>query len=103
MSTSTVPFVDLRAQHEEVRDQIEKAIADIIDRSSFIGGAYVSTFEREFADYQGAREVVGVANGTDAWPCLWRVSSRVRLSSPSRIRSLPRSRRLRAVAPHLCL
>ncbi len=68
MSNSKVPFVDLRAQHEEVRDQIERAIGDIIDRSSFIGGNYVSTFEREFAAYLGVREVVGVANGTDA---LW--------------------------------
>ena len=61
-----VPFVDLRGQHEEVRRQIEVAIADIIDRSSFIGGSYVSTFEREFAEYLGVKEVVGLANGTDA-------------------------------------
>jgi len=66
MSNTNVPFVDLRAQHEEVRGQIEAAIADVINRSSFIGGSYVSTFEREFADYLGAKEVVGLANGTDA-------------------------------------
>jgi len=68
MPNNKVPFVDLRAQHDEVRDQIDHAIADIIDRSSFIGGNYVSTFEREFAAYLGVRDVVGVANGTDA---LW--------------------------------
>jgi len=45
---------------------IERAIADVIDKSSFIGGSYVSTFEREFAEYLGAKEVVGLANGTDA-------------------------------------
>jgi len=66
MSNTNVPFVDLRAQHEEVRGQIEAAIADVINRSSFIGGSYVSTFEREFANYLGAKEVVGLANGTDA-------------------------------------
>ena len=66
--SQTVPFVDLRAQHEEVRDEIERAIADIIDRSSFIGGQYVSRFESEFSDYLGTKEVIGVANGTDA---LW--------------------------------
>jgi dTDP-4-amino-4,6-dideoxygalactose transaminase len=65
---NTVPFVDLRAQHEEVRGAIEAAIKDILDRSSFIGGSYVSTFEREFADYIGVKEAIGVANGTDA---LW--------------------------------
>lgn len=63
-----IPFVDLRAQHEEVRAEIEAAIADIINRSSFIGGSYVAAFEREFANYLGVREALGVANGTDA---LW--------------------------------
>jgi dTDP-4-amino-4,6-dideoxygalactose transaminase len=63
-----VPFVDLRAQHEEVRAEIEAAFRDILERSSFIGGSYVSTFEREFADYLGVCEAIGVANGTDA---LW--------------------------------
>jgi dTDP-4-amino-4,6-dideoxygalactose transaminase len=66
MSNANVPFVDLRLMHEQVRSEIEEAIANIIDRSSFIGGAYVSTFEREFAEYLGVCEVVGVANGTDA-------------------------------------
>jgi dTDP-4-amino-4,6-dideoxygalactose transaminase len=65
---TNIPFVDLRAQHDEVRSQIEAAISDIIDRSSFIGGSYVANFEREFADYIGVQEAVAVANGTDA---LW--------------------------------
>jgi dTDP-4-amino-4,6-dideoxygalactose transaminase len=65
---SSVAFVDLRAQHEEVRPEIEAAIHDIINRSSFIGGAYVDQFEREFAAYLGVAEAIGVANGTDA---LW--------------------------------
>jgi dTDP-4-amino-4,6-dideoxygalactose transaminase len=63
-----IPFVDLRAQHEEIRSEIETAISDIIDRSSFIGGSYVANFERQFAEYIGVREAVAVANGTDA---LW--------------------------------
>jgi dTDP-4-amino-4,6-dideoxygalactose transaminase len=66
--TPNIPFVDLRAQHEEVRAEIESAIRDIIDRSSFIGGSYVTAFEHQFADFLGVKEVVGVANGTDA---LW--------------------------------
>ena len=65
---TTIPFVDLRAQHEQVRAQIEASIRDIIDRSSFIGGDYVARFEREFANYLGVKDVIAVANGTDA---LW--------------------------------
>ncbi|GAB4580737.1 MAG: DegT/DnrJ/EryC1/StrS family aminotransferase [Anaerolineales bacterium] len=64
----SVSFVDLRAQHEEVRSEIQAALRDIIDRSSFIGGSYVHTFEKQFAEYLGVKEVVGVANGTDG---LW--------------------------------
>ena len=64
----TIPFVDLRAQHEEVRVDIETAISDIIDKSSFILGNYVSEFEQKFAAYIGVEEAIGVANGTDA---LW--------------------------------
>lgn len=66
-----IPFVDLRAQHEVVRTEIEAAIKDIIDRSSFIGGDYLDKFEHEFSDYLHASETIGVANGTDAlWLCL---------------------------------
>lgn len=64
----TIPFVDLRAQHEEVRAEIEIAISDIIDKSCFIFGKYVTGFEQKFAEYLGVEEAIGVANGTDA---LW--------------------------------
>ena len=66
--SKVIPFVDLRAQNEEVRAEIEDAINDIINRSCFIGGEYVTNFERQFAEYIGVREAVAVANGTDA---LW--------------------------------
>ena len=58
--------MDLRAQHDELRAEIEVAIRDILDRSAFIGGPYVERFEAEFASYVGARHAVGVSNGTDA-------------------------------------
>ncbi len=66
--SEVVSFVDLRAQNEEVRAEIEDAINDIINRSCFIGGDYVIKFERQFAEYIGVREAVAVANGTEA---LW--------------------------------
>jgi dTDP-4-amino-4,6-dideoxygalactose transaminase len=66
--TVNVPFVDLRAQHEEVRSEIEDAIKDIVDRSRFIGGEYVAQFEKDFAEYLDVKYAVGVNSGTDA---LW--------------------------------
>ena len=61
-----VPFVDLRAQHDEVRDQIESRISQLIDTSTFVGGEPVRVFEELFAAYCGARHAVACANGTDA-------------------------------------
>jgi len=61
-----VPFVDLRAMHEEVRPEFTAAFNDILDHSSFIGGPYVANFEKHFAAYQGAKSAVACASGTDA-------------------------------------
>ena len=61
-----VPFVDLRAMHEEVRLEIEAAFRDVVDRSSFIGGSYVEAFEKDFAAYCGVHHMVACASGTDA-------------------------------------
>jgi len=61
-----VPFVDLAAEYRSLRAEIDAAMARIIDHTTFIGGAEVAAFEREFAAYLGARHAVGVANGTDA-------------------------------------
>jgi dTDP-4-amino-4,6-dideoxygalactose transaminase len=61
-----VPFVDLRALHEEVRGDIEAAFKEVVDRSSFIGGELVSNFEKDFASFCGAEYAVTCASGTDA-------------------------------------
>jgi dTDP-4-amino-4,6-dideoxygalactose transaminase len=61
-----VPFVDLRAQHDELRAEIDTVIRGAIDRSAFIGGEPVGRFERNFAAFCGAGYAVACANGTDA-------------------------------------
>ena len=61
-----VPFVDLKAQHNEVRDEIISAVTDIIDNSSFVGGPRVERFEKDFAEFCGVKFAAGCANGTDA-------------------------------------
>ena len=63
-----VPFLDLQAHHKPIREQLEAAIRDVIDRSAFAGGPFVAAFEREFAQYCGCPHAIGVGNGTDA---LW--------------------------------
>lgn len=62
---STIPFVDLKAQYESIKDEIDGAIAAVIKDTAFIGGSFVKAFEEAFARYCGVRHCVGVANGTD--------------------------------------
>ncbi|MGZ3578000.1 MAG: DegT/DnrJ/EryC1/StrS family aminotransferase, partial [Syntrophales bacterium] len=61
-----VPFVDLQAQYTAIKNEIDETIADVIAKAAFIGGAYVSRFEKDFADYCSAQYCIGVGNGTDA-------------------------------------
>lgn len=63
-----VPFLDLKAHHQPMREQLDAAIAAVIDAGAFAGGPFVAQFEKEFAAYCGAAHAVGVGNGTDA---LW--------------------------------
>jgi dTDP-4-amino-4,6-dideoxygalactose transaminase len=63
-----VPFLDLKAHHQPIREQLDAAIRDVIDSSAFAGGPFVAAFEREFAQFCGSQHAIGVGNGTDA---LW--------------------------------
>jgi dTDP-4-amino-4,6-dideoxygalactose transaminase len=63
-----VPFLDLSAHHQPMREQLDAAIREVIDRNAFAGGPFVAAFEREFAQYCGTSHAIGVGTGTDA---LW--------------------------------
>lgn len=61
-----IPFVDLKAQYDSIKQEIDAVIAQVINQTAFIGGPYVKEFEEAFARYCGTDHCVGVANGTDA-------------------------------------
>ncbi|MDP0497917.1 MAG: DegT/DnrJ/EryC1/StrS family aminotransferase [Verrucomicrobiota bacterium JB024] len=61
-----IPFLDLRAAYVEMKDEIDSAIARVLDGGWYILGPEVEAFEAEWADYCGAKIAVGVANGLDA-------------------------------------
>jgi dTDP-4-amino-4,6-dideoxygalactose transaminase len=63
-----VPFLDLKAQYESIKPEINAAIQEVLDSCAFAGGPFVEKFEKEFAAYCGVKHAVGVGNGTDA---LW--------------------------------
>lgn len=61
-----VPFVDLKAQYERIKEEIDTAIYGVINETSFIGGPQIARFEEEFAKCIGVKHAVACANGTDA-------------------------------------
>ena len=61
-----IPLVDLHAQYLEIADEIDAAIAGVVDVTAFVKGPFVERFEGEFARFVGVPHCVGVGNGTDA-------------------------------------
>jgi dTDP-4-amino-4,6-dideoxygalactose transaminase len=61
-----IPFVDLKAQYESIKPEIDKAISDVISNTAFVGGRFLKSFEEAFAAFCGVKYCVGVGNGTDA-------------------------------------
>ena len=61
-----VPFVDLKLQYQNHQTGIDGAIAAVISETAFVRGKYVAEFEKNFADYAGARFCISCGNGTDA-------------------------------------
>jgi dTDP-4-amino-4,6-dideoxygalactose transaminase len=62
----TIPLVDLRAQYDSIKDDIDAAIHRVVQSGQFILGSEVRAFEEEMAAYCGTKYAVGVASGTDA-------------------------------------
>jgi len=61
-----IPFLDLKAPHVELRDEINDAIARVVDSGWYILGPEVEAFETEYAAYCEASHCVSLANGLDA-------------------------------------
>lgn len=61
-----IPFVDLKAQYDSIKGEIDNAIATVIHETAFIKSPIIGAFEKSFAEYLGIKHCVGCANGTDA-------------------------------------
>ncbi len=61
-----VPFLDLKAQHDPIRDEVHAALEQVIEQNAFAGGPYVEAFEQEFARYCHTADAIGVGSGTEA-------------------------------------
>jgi dTDP-4-amino-4,6-dideoxygalactose transaminase len=65
-SSIRVPYLDLRAQYQSIKPEIDGAIAGVLDSGQFVLGSEVTEFEREFADYCGTSHCIALNSGTSA-------------------------------------
>jgi len=61
-----IPFVDLKKQYASIKDEIDASINQVLSETAFVGGPFLEKFELQFAEFCGARNCIGVGNGTDA-------------------------------------
>ena len=61
-----IPFLDLKKINAKYGEQINEAMARVVDSGWYILGKEVEDFETNFANYCGTKYCFGVANGLDA-------------------------------------
>ncbi|HEY0255211.1 MAG TPA: DegT/DnrJ/EryC1/StrS family aminotransferase, partial [Kofleriaceae bacterium] len=63
---SKIPLVDLKAQYESIKAEIDPAIQHVIATTAFVGGPAVKDFETKFTAFCDGARAVSCGNGTDA-------------------------------------
>ena len=61
-----INMVDLKSQYEKIKEEVDKAILNVIDSTAFINGPEVKNFQQDLEKYLGIKHVIPCANGTDA-------------------------------------
>lgn len=61
-----IRMVDLKAQHERIKIEIEHAIQEVIETTSFINGPAVKSFQAALEKYLPVKHAIPCGNGTDA-------------------------------------
>ncbi len=59
-------MVDLIGQYEKIREEIDRAITDVVRSSAYINGPDVKAFQAELEQFLGVKHVITCGNGTDA-------------------------------------
>jgi dTDP-4-amino-4,6-dideoxygalactose transaminase len=61
-----IPFLDLKANYNSIKSEVDAAIQNVLDNTAYILGASVQNFEKEFAAAQDVKYCLGTSSGTDA-------------------------------------
>lgn len=59
-------FIDLKAQQERIRSELDAAIARVLDHGQYIMGPEVSALEKRLAEFAGSKHCISCSSGTDA-------------------------------------
>jgi dTDP-4-amino-4,6-dideoxygalactose transaminase len=65
-TVASVPYLDFERYHDLIGKELEHAAIQVIRSNSFIGGVHKRSFERQFAEFCGVRNAIGVGNGLEA-------------------------------------
>src|SRR5438270_1544661 len=66
MANIRVPYLDLKAQYQSIKPEIDTAIARVLESCQFVLGPEVAGFEQDFAAYCGTAECIALNSGTSA-------------------------------------
>ncbi len=61
-----IQMVDLKTQYEKIKTEVDSAIQQVIENTTFINGPEVKSFQADLEKYLGVKHVIPCANGTDA-------------------------------------
>lgn len=61
-----VPLLDLKAQYSGIKDELNAAIAEVLESQHFILGPMVDQCEKGIAAYSHCSHAIGVSSGSDA-------------------------------------
>jgi dTDP-4-amino-4,6-dideoxygalactose transaminase len=61
-----IQMVDLKGQYAKIKEEVDRAIHEVLDSTAFINGKPVTEFSQNLSDYLGIKHVIPCANGTDA-------------------------------------
>jgi dTDP-4-amino-4,6-dideoxygalactose transaminase len=64
--TQDIPLVDLKSQYATIRDEVRRAIDEVLESMQLTIGPNVRAFDKEWAEYCGTEHSIGVGSGTDA-------------------------------------
>ena len=61
-----IPLLNLKRQYKYLKNDVERAISEILESGAYINGPYTKKFEKRLCEYLNVKHTIGVANGTDA-------------------------------------